>query len=192
MEFDTLHPVDADGPGLDLVNSENWFTLGPGSDRLLSDPAWLDEFLERWDLALASPVSPKQRRELVRLRTVLCALADAATAGEPLPAPELSELNEILAAAPVRRRLVEEGDAFGVEFGRSAAGWSGVLGEIAASFAELLARGRRERLKRCENPECRWLFYDRGKNLRRRWCDPAVCGNRDKVRRFRARRRSGV
>jgi predicted RNA-binding Zn ribbon-like protein len=34
------------------------------------------------------------------------------------------------------------------------------------------------------------VFYDRGKNSRRRWCSSAVCGNRDKVANYRARKAS--
>lgn len=46
------------------------------------------------------------------------------------------------------------------------------------------------RLKVCRNPGCRWVFYDRSKNQARRWCEMAVCGNRAKAVRFRARRKS--
>jgi len=33
------------------------------------------------------------------------------------------------------------------------------------------------------------VFYDGGKNNTRRWCSMNLCGNRDKVARYRARRR---
>lgn len=45
----------------------------------------------------------------------------------------------------------------------------------------------RSRLRACGNRRCGWLFVDRSANGRRRWCDPKACGNRMKVRRFRAR-----
>ena len=44
-----------------------------------------------------------------------------------------------------------------------------------------------ERLRMCEGPNCSWLFIDRSKAGRRRWCDMAVCGNAAKSRRFYAR-----
>ena len=53
----------------------------------------------------------------------------------------------------------------------------------------LVALGsERARLRACGNRRCGWLFVDRSANGRRRWCDPKACGNRMKVRRFRARR----
>ena len=45
----------------------------------------------------------------------------------------------------------------------------------------------RPRLRACGNRRCGWLFVDRSANARRRWCDPKACGNRMKVRRYRAR-----
>jgi predicted RNA-binding Zn ribbon-like protein len=43
------------------------------------------------------------------------------------------------------------------------------------------------RLKICGNPDCERLFFDTSKNRTGRWCDEA-CGNRMRVRRFRAAR----
>ena len=52
----------------------------------------------------------------------------------------------------------------------------------------LVALGtERPRLRACGNRRCGWLFVDRSSNGRRRWCDPKACGNRMKVRRYRAR-----
>jgi predicted RNA-binding Zn ribbon-like protein len=42
-------------------------------------------------------------------------------------------------------------------------------------------------LRACGNRRCGWLFVDRSANGKRRWCDPKACGNRMKVRRYRAR-----
>ena len=53
----------------------------------------------------------------------------------------------------------------------------------------LVALGtERPRMRACGNRRCGWLFVDRSANGRRRWCDPKACGNRMKVRRYRARR----
>ena len=45
------------------------------------------------------------------------------------------------------------------------------------------------RIRECGGHACGWLFYDRSKNNRRRWCEMEVCGNRAKQRRLAARRR---
>jgi predicted RNA-binding Zn ribbon-like protein len=46
------------------------------------------------------------------------------------------------------------------------------------------------RLKVCGNPTCRWAFYDASRNRAGAWCSMAECGNREKARRFRSRRRT--
>ncbi|MGE3889659.1 MAG: CGNR zinc finger domain-containing protein, partial [Vicinamibacterales bacterium] len=39
----------------------------------------------------------------------------------------------------------------------------------------------------CAAQDCRWWFVDETKNRSRRWCDMKICGNREKLRRFRAK-----
>ncbi len=48
--------------------------------------------------------------------------------------------------------------------------------------------GTWSRLKACR--QCEWAFYDWSKNRSGRWCAMSVCGNRTKVRAYRARRRT--
>jgi len=38
----------------------------------------------------------------------------------------------------------------------------------------------------CADDSCAWLFLDATRSGTRRWCDMKGCGNRNKVRRFRA------
>ena len=42
-------------------------------------------------------------------------------------------------------------------------------------------------LRACEGADCGWLFLDRSRSKRRRWCDPKACGNRAKAARFYAK-----
>jgi predicted RNA-binding Zn ribbon-like protein len=44
------------------------------------------------------------------------------------------------------------------------------------------------RVRVCASETYGWLFIDTSKNRTRRWCSMSDCGNRAKVRRFRARR----
>ena len=64
-----------------------------------------------------------------------------------------------------------------------------MLSELAAEFVELLSRGELDRIKVCDNEDCRFAFYDGSRNRARRWCSHTTCGNRHKVKQFRARRR---
>jgi predicted RNA-binding Zn ribbon-like protein len=59
---------------------------------------------------------------------------------------------------------------------------------LAAHAAwRMVDRGQVVHVGRCPGECCGWVFYD--PEGRRRWCIMEICGNRDKVRRFRERRR---
>ena len=60
---------------------------------------------------------------------------------------------------------------------------------IAYRFVAIVLPEPLERLRICAGGNCSWLFLDRSKAGRRRWCDMAVCGNNAKSRRFQARMR---
>ena len=57
-------------------------------------------------------------------------------------------------------------------------------GELLRSTVDLV------RVRECGSATCEWLFIDKSRNHTRRWCDMNDCGNRAKVRRFRARQRA--
>ena len=64
------------------------------------------------------------------------------------------------------------------------------LGPIALAAVKLFTEGDLHRIRECGGHACGWLFHDRSKNNRRRWCEMEVCGNRAKQRRLAARRRA--
>ena len=66
-----------------------------------------------------------------------------------------------------------------------------ILWPIARSAAELLTSPDVADLRECASDRCSWLFLDRSRTRRRRWCDMKVCGNRAKARRH-YRRKKGV
>jgi CGNR zinc finger len=118
---------------------------------------------------------------------------------DALQARHLARLREIRAAA---RALVENRRSYLRRTGRLLSGtrfqldtegglrpirtgWDGFADGLMPSLVEL--RDHAERLKVCENEQCRWLFLDRSKNRSRQWCESETCGNRQRVRRFRQR-----
>ena len=64
--------------------------------------------------------------------------------------------------------------------------------ELALRAFELLQTFPVARTRICAGPKCGWLFIDRSKGGRRRWCDMATCGNAEKSRRHYERRRSAA
>jgi predicted RNA-binding Zn ribbon-like protein len=59
--------------------------------------------------------------------------------------------------------------------------------QILAALAQAMADGSWTRLKACRSDTCQFAFIDTARNRSRHWCDMAVCGNREKARRFRSR-----
>jgi predicted RNA-binding Zn ribbon-like protein len=66
------------------------------------------------------------------------------------------------------------------------------LWEIARSAARLLTSEELPAVRECALESCNWLFLDRSRNGKRRWCDMRICGNRSKARRHYARVRRGA
>ena len=123
------------------------------------------------------------------LREALHGLFAARASEAPPPADDLAVLNTALQAAPARRQLAWAGD--GLDWAvETASAWEGVRARLLWSAAELLTGPRRERVRQCDNPECRYLFLDASKAGNRRWCDMASCGNRAKAHRHYRRRRA--
>lgn len=68
-------------------------------------------------------------------------------------------------------------------------GVNGALARIALAMHQAVGDGVWWRLKICADDECEWAYYDGSKNRARNWCEYG-CGNRAKVRAYRARRRA--
>jgi predicted RNA-binding Zn ribbon-like protein len=69
----------------------------------------------------------------------------------------------------------------------AARGARGALGGILAEVAEAMSDGSWIRFKACRAEDCQWAFHDTAKNRSRAWCSMSSCGNREKVRAYRAR-----
>jgi predicted RNA-binding Zn ribbon-like protein len=61
---------------------------------------------------------------------------------------------------------------------------------LALHALDLVQTMPAERLRRCDDDGCGWLFLDTTRNHSRRWCSSGDCGNRDRARRHYARKRT--
>ena len=172
------------GPWMDLVNSEEWDRFSELTDHL-SNPAWLPYFLRQWHFAkpprIAAPLAG-----LKALRAALRTSCQALAAGKSIPPAALRVLNQALNITG-KRQLFQRQNGLQIEFVSAASGWDVILAEIARSFADTIHSGESARIKICRNTDCRWVFYDRTKGKTRCWCSDKSCGNRERVRRARAR-----
>jgi predicted RNA-binding Zn ribbon-like protein len=170
---------------LDLLNTTP-FDGTAQQDLIASGEAW-----RRW-LAAAGLPAPAERqqdtaaRAARQFRESLRATVGALRNGAGLPAKLIAELNERIDGA--RRHLRLEPGPDGphlVEWLED--GPASAAAAIAEDYARFVCDYEPERLKPCANPTCTMVFYDTGRNNTRRWCTMSICGNRDKVARYRSR-----
>ena len=124
--------------------------------------------------------TPAERAGLIKVREATDRLFRGAALGGTMPAPALAGFLSVCAASRDGAPADAGFDATGRPFG----GALPLRGAVALSAVSLLPDAGRVRI--CRN--CRWLFLDRSRNGSRRWCDMAVCGNRQKARRHYRRR----
>lgn len=152
----------------------------------LADPASVQAWFVARDLIDATTkVSPADQRRVVELREAMRALL-LANNGEPLSTDAVEVLNAAAAASPLEARFDASG-AIAVT-GRDG-GVDGALGHLMAVVVQAVADDTWPRLKACREDECQWAFYDQSRNRSGQWCVMAVCGNRNKARTYRERKR---
>lgn len=115
--------------------------------------------------------------------------ADAA-AGRDLRA-SLDELSKALRRLLPSTALTLDKGAPAWSYAGAPQGSDALLWPILWSAAELLTSDQRGQIRECEARDCGWLFLEASRGHRRRWCNMRVCGNREKVRRFRAAEHEG-
>ncbi len=107
--------------------------------------------------------------------------------GDAPPIHELDRLNAWLVRYPVPFAVATDGFLDQLQPARTVAD---ALGALVAEVALCQASPVWARVKVCQNPDCRWAYYDGSHSATQKWCSMAACGNRMKARRHRARRRS--
>jgi predicted RNA-binding Zn ribbon-like protein len=182
---------------LDLVNTLDWRFRADGPEELLSTYGSLVDFAEQTKL-----LTLKQARRLVRDTTAFAgdrvledtrelreALADLIYGGIDERndcGVSLVTLERFFRSARAQTRLARNGCRLQWEWAGAEARAEFPLWALTRAAARLMLSENSERVRACDNPDCRWLFLDTSKNRTRRWCDMKLCGNRMKARRFKA------
>jgi predicted RNA-binding Zn ribbon-like protein len=192
--LETDFQLVAGHPALDFVNTLDWRFREAGAEDLLKSYGDLLRFIEQSKL-----LPPKQTRRLEHSARVLATCKELR---EAIAEIFYARLHGLKPSAATQRTV--EG-YFKAALGEQKLNWSQsprvtwewsqaldaevALRAIAASALDLMTSDAVDRVRECNNPECRWLFLDTSKNHTRRWCDMKVCGNRMKARRFKAQRK---
>jgi predicted RNA-binding Zn ribbon-like protein len=163
----------------------NSVDLESGEDEL-EDPEALRTWLaERELIGAGEAVGKADLRRALDVREGLRALLMANNGTAP-DAERVERLDEAAARAGVRVSFQPHGPP---ELAAARAGVDGAIARLLAIVAGAVERGEWERLKACPREVCHWAFYDHSKNRSGRWCQMEVCGNIEKARAFRERRR---
>jgi predicted RNA-binding Zn ribbon-like protein len=123
----------------------------------------------------------------VALREAIYHICTALVQGDEPETADLHALDVELALAQPHLHLTWVHASIVWEWAREEAASDAMLWRVARSATELLTSPASQALGQCSSETCGWLFVDTTKNHSRRWCDMGGCGNRDKVRRHRAR-----
>jgi len=152
----------------------------------LASPEALREWLATFGLMSADePVTDGDLRRALDVREGLRALLLEHT-GEPLDSAAVERMNRAAGRAGMLVRADEHGH---LALAPEASGVDGALGRLLGIVATAAADGSWDRLKACLHEGCLWAFYDRSKNRSGKWCTMESCGNVEKARAYRARRR---
>jgi predicted RNA-binding Zn ribbon-like protein len=167
-----------------FVNSVD---LEDGDEELSSPEALRDWLAERELMDPGDAVGPADLRRALEAREGLRALM-LANSGLPLEADKVEGLDRVASRARVRVSFVAGERPALVTDER---GVDGALARLMAIVAAAAEDGSWERMKACRHDTCLWAFYDRSKNRSGKWCRMEACGNVEKARAFRERRRRG-
>jgi predicted RNA-binding Zn ribbon-like protein len=120
-------------------------------------------------------------RDGIALREAIDGLFREIAAGKPLSSDTWSTFIRHYARFAARHSM--EPTSQGLRF---VAGAADPFFAIAHSALTLAVSPSSNRIKICGG--CGWLFIDRTRNASKKWCIPAMCGSRDKARRYYVRK----
>jgi predicted RNA-binding Zn ribbon-like protein len=168
---------------------KNYYELaGFGEDTGILTPAQLDFFYER--VHLAPEEADEALRRARKLREALHEIFSAVMNQKTAPRVAMDRLNANLHDAALHSRLVQSGRHLEWRFDDLTSSFNAMLWPIARAAADLLASPDVALVRACSSPTCQWLFLDTSKNHHRRWCSMKQCGNRAKVRKFYAKKKT--
>jgi predicted RNA-binding Zn ribbon-like protein len=167
-----------------LVDFVNTYDLEEGTDSIAGS-----EQLGAWIAGktgeLIGTVEEEGISRVLALRESLRSLLRANN-GEAIGERELDPLREAAERSRYRTTFSSEGQ---LDLAPARSDLSGFEARLLLAIERLQSQGAWPRLKACTDDGCQWAFYDTTRNRSRTWCSMEECGNREKTRRYRERKR---
>jgi predicted RNA-binding Zn ribbon-like protein len=147
----------------------------------------LEKFVHEREFSAVSNLTDTDLREVRALRRIF---SPVFTTGNDAEAAGL--VNSIVASGTSTPRLTNhDGHPWHIHYSRDGASLAcRITVECGIALAQVIAAGERERLRRCEAPDCDDALIDLSRNRSKRYCDARTCGNRLHVAAYRERRKS--
>jgi predicted RNA-binding Zn ribbon-like protein len=170
---------------VDLVNS------APISDTVetLSDLDALSDFVARHEISEVSRLTVRDLHEVHDLREAIRPVFDCETDREAC-----AIVNRLVSQAAVTPRMTDhDGYSWHIHYFSPGASLADHLAvDCGMAIAQVISSGERERLRRCEAPDCEQVLVDLSRNRSKRYCDARTCGNRLHVAAYRERQRAAT
>jgi predicted RNA-binding Zn ribbon-like protein len=167
----------------------NYYELARfGEDTGILTPEQLDYFYENVHLMIDDAADALRRA--INLREAMYAVFSALLNRQTVPAVAMDTLNAYIQDAALHSRLVQREERCEWRFDDMGSALDAMLWPIARAAADLLASSDLALVRTCSSPTCQWFFLDTSKNHHRRWCSMKQCGNRAKVRKFYAKKKT--
>jgi predicted RNA-binding Zn ribbon-like protein len=168
---------------VDLVNSAPSAT----TEEQLTDLDALRAFVTRSKISEVGDLGQADLVGVRALRDVIGAVFDATDDGSAAAA-----VNTLVSQAAVTPRLTDhDGFDWHVHYFTPGASLAEHLTiDCGMALAHVVASGERERLRRCDAPDCDQVLVDLSRNRSKRYCDARTCGNRLHVAAYRERQRA--
>ncbi len=169
-----------------VIDFVNTLDVEAGEDRTDTPErlgAWLHE------QGLRAPEAPvlgaRELEQAIELRESLRSVLASHNGREPAAGGAADHLEDVAERGQLSVRF---GAGGAIDIAPRADGYPGVLAALLVPVTHAAMDGSWARVKACLADDCLWAFYDSSRNRSGRWCDMAVCGNREKVRTYRSKR----
>ncbi|MGH2895361.1 MAG: CGNR zinc finger domain-containing protein [Solirubrobacteraceae bacterium] len=168
-----------------VIDFVNTLDVEVGVDRT-DTPAHLTEWLD--DHGLRAPHAPgleiHEFEQGIELRESLRTVLMTHSRREDARGQAARHLEAVAERGQLSVCFAENGS---IDIAPRAHGYDGVLARLLVPITHAAMDGTWARTKACVADDCQWAFYDSSRNRSGRWCDMAVCGNREKVRTYRSK-----
>lgn len=168
-----------------LVGFVNTRDIEEGTDSL-ADPEPLVRWITEQTGEYLPPPAPADHARVLALRESLRALLRANN-GVAVNEREVRPIREAAERSRYRTAISSGGQ---IELAPARSDLSGFEARLLLALERLQSQGAWPRLKACTDDGCQWAFFDATRNRSRTWCSMEECGNRQKTRRYRARKRT--